>query len=94
MEGTANLALELDQGPQTEVGFSSKEQSAATCFRNLFGHFYDGKLIIAFKAAFNTETISEVKSLKGLKCIQNRFIMPKQINYNDYISKGYDELVK
>jgi len=51
-------------------------------------------MILTFKAVFNTETVRETKSLKGLKCQQNRFIMPKQIKYNDYISKGYDELVR
>ena len=94
MDGNQNIALELDLGAQSQVGFSTSEQTPATCFRNLYGHFYDGKMILSFKALFNSDAAKEVKSLKGLKCSENRFIMPKQIKYNDYINKGYDELVK
>ena len=68
MDGMANIALELGSAQNNQIGFYNNDSTPATCFRNLYGHFYDGKMILTFKASFNTESVVELKSLKGLKC--------------------------
>ena len=51
---------------------------------------------------FNAEIVREARQLgtalraypKTISCFQNAFLMPQQVNYKDFISNGYDELVK
>ena len=91
-----NLASSFKQirAPKLDYGFGFEPLGDQQSHRNILGDYYLDKLIMTMSLSFNLDTVREARQLKDMARSENRYLLPKQVAYADYINTGFDELMR